>query len=293
MHHGWPSPLFPILLKGNYFFTISREESLYLTIIPFIGGIVGAIITWTVIDNCGRQKILTYSSLPFIASWLLVGVARTAVLMFIGRFLAGISISNIYIVVPLYLNEIADTTTKNHFSYMGQISAVFGWLLINVLGTPLRLDTVAYLASCLPILLLLFFSYMPESPYFCLMKNDSDSARISLQTLRGRREISDELEWLTETIKEEKANPRKFSDLVTIKSNRQALFVALGRYFVTYANGKPHSMKSDTIFHLMCFCSVVIQLEVKIILNYMNTFLKVTLLYSVINNFVFVLQLLH
>lgn len=193
---------------------------------------MGAIITWTVIDNCGRQKILTYSSIPFIASWLLVGVARTSVLMFIGRFLAGISVSNIYIVVPLYLNEIADTKTKGHFSYMCQISAVLGLLLINVVGTALRLDTVAYLAACLPILLLLFFSYMPESPYFCLMKNDSDGARISLQTLRGRREISEELDWLTEVTKEDKANRGKFSDLVTVKSHREALFVALGEYSV-------------------------------------------------------------
>lgn len=228
MHFGWPSPFIPVLLNGNYYFTLSSEEASYLTVVPLLGAMVGAVITGVFVDKCGRQKLITYASIPSIASWLLVGVARSPVLMFIGRFLAGITDGIAFVVVPMYLGEIADATTRGLLSCMCPVSGVLGLLLINILGTLLRLDTVAYLSACLPILLLMFFSYMPESPYFHLMKNDIDGARISLQTLRGRRDVSEELERISEAVKEQNENKGHLTDLVTVKSNRKAVIVALG-----------------------------------------------------------------
>lgn len=230
MHYGWTSPFLPVLVGGNYYFVITDEETLYITIMPLIGSIVGALITWITIETYGRKKLLTYSSIPFIASWLLIGIARSSILIFVGRFLAGISMAITFIAVPIYLGEIADSTTRGPLFCMCQMCAVFGLLAVNFVGTLLRLDTVAYLSACLPILLLLFFSYMPESPYFRLMKNDTEGARISLQTLRGRKEIFEELERIAETVKDRKENKGKLSDLVTVTSNRKSLILCLGRY---------------------------------------------------------------
>lgn len=229
MHYGWPSPSLPILLNGNYTFRISSDEASYLTVMPLIGAVAGAIITGIVVDTCGRQKLITYSSIPFIASWFFVGIARSSLLMFIGRFLAGVSDGLSFIVVPMYLGEIADAKTRGLLASICPVASVLGYFLINIFGTVLRLDTVAYLSACLPILLLMFFSYMPESPYFYLMKNDPDGARISLQTLRGKRDVAEELSRISEAVKVQNENDSKLSDLIMVKSNRKALMVAVGR----------------------------------------------------------------
>lgn len=85
MHYGWPSPFSPVLLDGSYKFRISSSEESWLTVIPLIGAIFGAFVTGLVVDIFGRKRMVIFSSLPFIASWLMIGFAQSSTLMFVGR----------------------------------------------------------------------------------------------------------------------------------------------------------------------------------------------------------------
>lgn len=228
MHYGWPSPFLPILEKGNYTFQITSNESSFLAVSPLIGAIFGALGTGMIVDFAGRKRLVVYSSLPFIASWLFIGLASSPTFMFIGRFMAGVSDGLSFIAVPMYLGEIAEPKTRGLLASVCPVSIVFGILLINILGSFLPLDTVAFISIIFPVLLLLIFSWMPESPYFYLMRGKVKEARQSLQKLRGCDDVTEELNRISTAIKEQNENKGKFIDLFREKSNRRGLLITLG-----------------------------------------------------------------
>ncbi|KAJ8924999.1 hypothetical protein NQ315_001164 [Exocentrus adspersus] len=237
MHYGWPSPFGPVLRNGTYKFSITSEEQSWLTVIPLIGAICGAYFTGLVVDTFGRKRMVIFSSLPFIASWLFIGFAESVTLMFVGRFLAGAADGLSFTAVPMYLGEIADPKIRGLLASVCPVSIVFGILLINVLGAYLRLDTVAFLATILPILLLLTFPWMPESPYFYLMKGNWEEAKRSLQIFRGTEDVSVELNRMAKAVKEQNENKGSYFDLYTVKSNRKGLIITLGLRSVQQLTG--------------------------------------------------------
>nr|XP_023020580.1 facilitated trehalose transporter Tret1-like [Leptinotarsa decemlineata] len=206
MHYGWPSPFVPTLQSGQYHFQISSEEGSWLVVAPLVGAIFGAFVTALIVDRFGRKRLIIFSSLPFVTSWLLIGFADSSTLMFVGRVLAGAADG---------LSFTAGSIRPNHD-------------VINIFGAYLALDTVAYIGTIFPILLLVTFSWMPESPYYLLMHGRTVEARKSLQTFRGVEEVTKELTRISGAIQEQADNRGSVFDLVTVKSNRKGLFITLG-----------------------------------------------------------------
>ncbi|VEN44662.1 unnamed protein product [Callosobruchus maculatus] len=204
MHYGWPSPYIPVLENGNYTFTISSEEGSWLTVIPLIGAMCGALVTGLIVDIFGRKRLIVLSSLPFLASWLMVALAPSSTLMFIGRFIAGASDGLSFTAVPMYLGEIAEPKIRGLLASICPVSVVFG------------------------VILLITYSWMPESPYFHVMKGDIQSARRSLEIFRGTKDVDEELQRISEAVKQQNENKGSMLDLFTVKSNRKGLIITLG-----------------------------------------------------------------
>ncbi|XP_074032847.1 facilitated trehalose transporter Tret1 [Leptinotarsa decemlineata] len=228
MHYGWPSPFVPTLQSGQYHFQISSEEGSWLVVAPLVGAIFGAFVTALIVDRFGRKRLIIFSSLPFVTSWLLIGFADSSTLMFVGRVLAGAADGLSFTAVPMYLGEIADPKIRGLLASLCPVCIVFGILLINIFGAYLALDTVAYIGTIFPILLLVTFSWMPESPYYLLMHDRTAEARKSLQTFRGVEEVTEELTRISGAIQEQADNRGSVFDLVTVKGNRKGLFTTLG-----------------------------------------------------------------
>lgn len=133
-----------------------------------------------------------------------------------------------FTIVPMYLGEIAEPRTRGLLASVFPVSMGFGALLINILGAYLPLDTVAFISVIAPVLLLLTFSKMPESPYFYLIKGNVEKARRSLQALRGNENITEELNRISVAVREQNEIRGKFFDLFVVKSNRIGLSITLG-----------------------------------------------------------------
>ncbi|XP_018564027.1 facilitated trehalose transporter Tret1-like [Anoplophora glabripennis] len=228
MHYGWSSPFGPVLANGKYKFTITNNESSWLTVIPLTGAIFGAFVTGLVVDIFGRKRMIIFSFLPFVASWLLIGFAESSTLMFVGRFLAGTTDGLSFTAVPMYLGEIADPQIRGLLVSTCPVCIVFGILLINILGACLPLDTTAFISTILPLLLLIIFPWMPESPYFYLMKGNEEEARESLRIFRGVEDVTVELNRISSAVKEQQEKKGSFLDLFRVESNRKGMFITLG-----------------------------------------------------------------
>lgn len=148
--------------------------------------------------------------------------------MFIGRFIAGMTDGLSFTAVPMYLGEIADPKIRGFIASVCPVCIILGILLINILGSYCSISTAAYIATALPVLLLITFIWMPESPYFHLIKGRLGDARKSLQIFRGREDVSIELNRMAEAVRKQNLNRGRCLDLLTDRTNRKAVIIAFG-----------------------------------------------------------------
>lgn len=231
MHFGWPSPYLPILENGNYTLEITPEESSYMAVMPVIGEIFGALLNVLMIDLIGRKYTIVFSSVPIIMAWLLIGITSSTVMMFTGRFIAGISDGLSFNAVPLYLGEIASPRVRGFLGSLCPVSVVLGILVIYTIGGYLALDVAALVSLSIPTFFLFSFMLMPESPYFLLMKGQEKKAIKTLQTLRGTKDVNDEFDRISAAVREQNENKGNFLDLFTVRSHRKGLLICLGKCF--------------------------------------------------------------
>lgn len=228
MHAGWPSPSLHQLLSENSTLPITNEEGSWLAIMPLIGAGVGSLIAAATIDILGRKKTVIFTAFPFFAAWIMVAYAKSMAVLVVGRLLAGAADGVTFTAVPMYLGEIAEPKIRGMLGSSCSATFIFGIFLINAMGSYLSITVTALLSSLVPIALLLSFIWMPESPYYLLMRGNIDAAKKSLQTFRGLKEIDTELNRIDAAVKEQMHNSGKFIDLFKVSSNRKALFIVLG-----------------------------------------------------------------
>ncbi|XP_023310089.1 facilitated trehalose transporter Tret1-like [Anoplophora glabripennis] len=227
MYYGWPSPSLPKLREGDSGLTITDGEGSWMAVMPLLGGILGALIVGVTVDILGRKKTIILTTFPFFAGWIMVAFCKSAVLLYMARFLAGVADGWAFTAVPMYIGEIADPRIRGLLGSGVSVTWIFGILLINVIGSYLSVTVTALVSSLLPVLTLVTFIWMPESPYYLLMRGKTNEAKKSLQILRGLGDVDSELNRLTVAVKEQTSNSGKFLDLFTVKSNRKAVFISM------------------------------------------------------------------
>lgn len=230
MHGGWTSPYLPILRHGNYTFNISAEESSNVATICPIGGIFGASAFFLMVDRVGRKNIIMYSSLVIAISWMFIGFATSVTPIMIGRFVGGACAAVLTCVLPMYMGEIAEPKTRGFLTSLCSVSIVISSLLINIFGALFSLDTAAFIIAAIPLLVLLIFPSMPESPYSYLMLGKVREAKRSLQILQGLQDVAEELDRIGSAVLEQNRTGGRVSELFTVRSNRKAFIIALGKY---------------------------------------------------------------
>lgn len=83
----------------------------------------------------------------------------------------------------------------------------------------------------IPILFVVTFSAMPESPYYFIKSGDVGQAERSLKKLRGRDFFREELDSMSNLVNENMKEQSRWKDLVTVGGNRRGLIILLGIYF--------------------------------------------------------------
>lgn len=237
MHYGWSSPYLPVLLSGTYIFTIQSEEASWLAIMPALGVIIGSILSHFIINVLGRKSLILLISAPFVVTWLMIGLARTSVLFHVARFTAGMADGLTFIVVPIFLGEIAEPKIRGMLSSSCPTAVVMATLLMNIFGRYMSIPTTAFVAAVFPLASLCIFMWIPESPYFLLMKGRNDEAKVCLKRFRGTDNVEKEFERVKSAVQDQNENAGKFLELFTIPSNRKALFIALGTRSVQLLTG--------------------------------------------------------
>lgn len=134
---------------------------------------------------------------------------------YIAQFIGCLGFGASFVVVTTYISEISSPEIRGILSTLIQLAKSVGILIVLVLGAYLPIVTYCSILAFVPIIQLIFTFYIPETPYFHVIKNDYNKAEKTLKFLRNKCSVQDELKCLIKGFEEEiSENQQSFWDLL-------------------------------------------------------------------------------
>lgn len=257
---------------------ISKEEASYIPVIGPVGNIIGAPLTALLAGVYGRKPTVLLIAVPHIISWLIIAFANSTWLFYLARFIAGLSEGAVFIVIPMYCGEVSEPKIRGVLGSAVSVAFISGILFINCIGPYFSITFSAFVCIIFPFVLLTVFCWMPETPYYLIMKGKIPEARKSLQFLRGMNNVEPELTKLTADVERQLSEPGSMKDLFTIKSNLKALAILIGlRTTQQFSGVSAFGLNTHTIFrqageNISANMSVIIYTIVQILLTFFGSF---------------------
>merc|ERR1712241_63551 len=153
----------------------------------------------------GKKWTLISVSIPFIAGWLLLLLAKNNAMLLVGRFITGFCGGMFVLAAPAYSSEIAETKYRGALGTMMQLMISCGILFIN-LNCSTDWRVLSGVCIIFPALMAVWMVFMPRSPLFLVSKGDMEGAKTSLQWFRGgsSANVESELEDIIQMVKDRK-----------------------------------------------------------------------------------------
>lgn len=225
MHYGWSAPFMPILEKPDSPIPITQFDVNWLESVYLIGGLAGLPVTIFFVDRLGRKGSILFAAVISLISWLLIGLGNSVVYLYIARFLVGLSGDVAFVAAPMYIAEIADENVRGFLAGLIYVMMLTGILVVYSVGPFAPFYVCSIIGSVFAIIQIVTFPFMPDSPYFLLLKDKPEKAKEHLKRLRVSEDVDTELAEMTAAIKRQKSEQGRPQDLVLSKSNRKALII--------------------------------------------------------------------
>nr|XP_023025357.1 facilitated trehalose transporter Tret1-like [Leptinotarsa decemlineata] len=220
---SWPSPFILKISKDKENYDISEEEASKFAMLPFIFVMLSCPIFSRLGDIFGRKRILLLTAFVDLAVWILKAYGRNVFVFYFARILVGISDGIMFATLPAYLGEVSSPNVRGTWGNSMSVSFLTGELLVTVVGSYFNVWQTSYIFIPIPIVFFVFFSFLPESPYFYMMRGRYDDAKKSLQKLRQRDDVTADFLSLKADVDRQMSEKGTWKETLMIRSNRRAL----------------------------------------------------------------------
>ncbi|KAF5298932.1 hypothetical protein FQA39_LY11649 [Lamprigera yunnana] len=235
---AWTAPSIPKLIDDSTL-TITLEQASYFTVIPPVFMGIGVFLCPKIMDRFGIKISIMITAIFQLLSWILIGIADGIWVFYIARIMYGVSDAFVFGVIPVYVCEIALPDVRGSWGTLVAINVFVGIFLINAINIAYNIKQTAIICGSLPLLQLLLLIFIPESPYYLIAKGEKDKAKKSLQILRWRTDVEDELGLLESDVQRQISESALVKSLFNIRSNRKALLLCLSIRTVQQFSGLP------------------------------------------------------
>lgn len=239
-HIGWTSPTLPILKSPDSPVPLTSDDASWIASFFVLGTAPGCVLAAFVVDWLGRRKSLLLAGIPLTVGWVLIIIAWNPYVLYTSRFISGIGQGVVYVVCPMYIGEIADKDIRGTLGSFIKLMVTFGELYAHAVGPFVSYNNLVYICLFLPFVFFLTFAWMPESPYYLLMRNRHKDATTSLRRLRrnvSEDQLDEEMEQIQKTVIRDLSNQGHFWDLFNTPGNRRAVIVSFGLQLVLQFSG--------------------------------------------------------
>jgi MFS family permease len=136
-----------------------------------VGGLSGTVIFGWLSNMLSRKFLLLLLAVPEAISWLLIIVSTDAGHFFASRFFSGMGGGGLFILIPIFVNEISVDRVRGSLGSLLVFTCNFGILFGYVAGYFFDYVTSAWLFLPLPVIFFVGFLFFPETPVYLLKRN--------------------------------------------------------------------------------------------------------------------------
>ncbi|XP_069693193.1 facilitated trehalose transporter Tret1-like isoform X2 [Periplaneta americana] len=225
----WSSPAIPLLQRDDSPFRITDDEASWVGSLLPLGAVFGGPPFGMLVNRFGRKPTLLALALPMMVGWVLILVTHSVTYLYVARFLCGLCLGGISFSVHIYVAEISEPSVRGLLCSIAQVTCNLGILCSYAVGASGSYLALNITCLAIPVIFLLMFVWMPESPHYLISQNDVEGARKSLQWLRGKNcNIDHELQILTVVSQENATNKVSSKDAFTDAVAIKALLISVG-----------------------------------------------------------------
>ena len=206
------------LPETSEFVVFTASQASWFSALVAIGALVGALIGGPMVNAFGHKVAIAVTCPIYVTSFVIQAQFSNVWLLFLSRWLTGISVGINSFTVPTYISEISPNHLRGLLGACNQLSITLGILLVYLLGANLTVDGGFVLSSEDPshalglappesfcnwrllalintiptCVLLILITLIPESPHWYARKGRIEEALVAHRRLRGGFEIQDE-----------------------------------------------------------------------------------------------------
>jgi len=198
------------------------------------GAFFGALLAGETADRLGRKRTIQLGSLIAVVGCAIQTGAVHIAMMIVGRFIAGLSIGVLSMIVPVYQAEISPPHARGLLSGWTQLMIVWGFFFANWIGYGCQFLTntgqwrIPLAIQIIPAIFLFFGMFLlPYSPRWLAKKGRLDESKATLIRLHGgSRTANNELvtqefdEMLAQIAWERENLSTSYRDLIRDKASR-------------------------------------------------------------------------
>ncbi|XP_069704830.1 facilitated trehalose transporter Tret1-like isoform X2 [Periplaneta americana] len=156
--------------------SVDKSTESWIVSLYLMGTAVGCLSSGFILDTWGRRLSAQVSALVICIGWIVMSVASSHHLLFVGRALGGFgrginSPANFY-----HLEEMADPRLRGALSACILLFYSIGIMVVSLLGTHMGWRIVAGLGAGTSLLNVLLYSFLRESPVWLVHKNRINEA---------------------------------------------------------------------------------------------------------------------
>lgn len=197
-----------------------------------IGAIAGGPIAGQLVNKLGRKLTIMLVAVPYtLGCFITISTTRYPVLL-AGRVMTGVAVGMTSLCVPIY---IAETSSKNIRGALGaafQLISTVGVVFMYSLGVALSWRWLGVVIAVPPSIMILFMTFMAESPRWLLSQNREDDASKALSWLR--RPQYDQVQMTELQIQNKESFPLAG---ILVTPIRRLLLISVGLMFFQQCSG--------------------------------------------------------
>ncbi|EDV32169.1 uncharacterized protein Dana_GF14173 [Drosophila ananassae] len=184
---GWLSPMLPKLLLPEatpLSFSIDVNEASWLGSIISLGGITGNFSFSYLMSRFGRKVSIYVLAIPHTCIWFLFYFATSIEWLYVARVCAGLTGGGMFVVLPIFIGEIADTSIRGRLCSFFTLTMNTGILVGFIVSSHVAYRVIPCAVVGLPILYALLATRYPEPPQMLIRWNREEDAQRSLRFYR-------------------------------------------------------------------------------------------------------------
>ncbi|KAH0555190.1 facilitated trehalose transporter Tret1-like isoform X1 [Cotesia glomerata] len=239
-HIGWTSPSLPYLKSEISHLPMSNDDSSWIASFFLLGSVPGNLLAAFIVDTIGRKLSLLLAGVPLTLGWLLIIFARNAYYLYASRFISGFGMGIVYVVCPMYIGEIADKKIRGALGTFIKLMVTFGELYSHAVGPFTGFHELTCACLLIPLVFFMTFIWMPESPYYLVMKGKHQEAEDSLKTLKRystKNGLQEDMDQMTKAVLMDMKSRAGFRDIFMTEGNRKGLTICFGLQLILQFSG--------------------------------------------------------